>query len=108
MSDQAKTGEYMTDFEKQVLTTLTELKTLMTEDHLLLRGNGHPGLVDRVANLESSVGMVTNVKGMLDSLVDIKADILLLKHNRKWWHTLVVDGVAIISLGVCIYCAFVK
>ena len=103
-----KSDSVMTSFEKQVIETLAELKTLITEDHKLLRGNGHPGLVDRVSSLESNVGVVNNFKDMLESLVSLKADVEVMKQQKKWWHGLVVDGVAVICMGVSIYCAFFK
>lgn len=102
----------MTEFEKEVLGTLAELKTLIMEDHKLLRGNGHPGLVDRMANLESQMTktdvVASNLKDVLDMTVGLKVDVELMKHSRKWWHGVVVDAIALVGAAVAAYCAFAK
>lgn len=107
-SSDNKTGTYMTDFEKQVIETLSKLETLITEDHKLLRGNGHPGLLERVATLESNQGVVTNFKDIMEMAVSLKTDVELLKQKQTWWRGLVTTGLAIVSAAVAVYCAFVK
>lgn len=99
---------YMNDFEKQVIETLTELKTLITEDHKILRGNGHPGLIDRVATLEANQSMVKGFKDLLDMAVALKVDVELLKNNKSWWRGVIIDGIAALSAIIAIYCAFIK
>lgn len=98
----------MTDFERQVIETLTRLETIITDDHKILRGNGHPGIVDRVAALESRLGEIQNVGETIKMFVDLKTDVMLLKQGKAWWHGVVVDGLAIICALVSIYCAFFK
>lgn len=107
-SSDSKTGTYMTDFEKQVIETLTELKTLIMEDHKLLRGNGHPGLLDRVAALESNQGVVKNFKDIMEMAVSLKADVEILKQKQTWWRSLITTGIAAVSAAVAVYCAFLR
>ena len=107
-TSQDRPSVYMNDFEKQVIETLTELKTLITEDHKILRGNGHPGLIDRVAALEGNQGMVKGFKDLLDMAVALKVDVELLKNNKSWWRGVIVDGIAALCAMVTIYCAFFK
>lgn len=107
-TSERKTGAYMTDFEKQVIETLTKLETLITEDHKLLRGNGHPGLLDRVAMLEANQGVVANFKDIMEMAVNVKADVEILKTKQTWWRGLVSTGIAAISALVAVYCAFSK
>lgn len=99
---------YMNDFEKQVIESLTKLETLITEDHKILRGNGHPGLIDRVATLEQNQGIVKSFKEIMDMAVSLKVDVELLKSNRTWWRGVIVDGIAAVCAAVTIYCAFFK
>ncbi len=113
--DSKETGNYMNGFEKQVIESLSKLETLITEDHRLLRGNGHPGLVDRVAAVEASLNTVNEFnkflagfKDFLGSLVSLKADVEILKQKRSWWHTLLVDGLAVACMLISFYCAFLK
>jgi len=45
----------MTDFERDVIDRLGRIETKLDADFRALHGNGHPGLLDRVALLESEM-----------------------------------------------------
>jgi cytolysin (calcineurin-like family phosphatase) len=66
----------MTDHElatQKMLTRLAAdiaaLKTLAEQTRHDLHGNGRPGLLDRVTRLETKVGMVAGVAGVIASLL---------------------------------------
>lgn len=43
------------DFEKEVIDRLARIETKLDADYRALHGNGHPGLIERVADLETAM-----------------------------------------------------
>ena len=52
----------MTDFERDVIDRLGRIETKLDADFRTLHGNGHPGLLDRVDELEKEMSALNSRK----------------------------------------------
>lgn len=64
----------MADLDTQKMFTriegkLGKIEGLLEDDHKALHGNGHPGLIERVAKLEVKVGIVAALAGFVASVI---------------------------------------
>ena len=59
----------------QLLLDIGEIKRIVKDDHKAIRGNGQPGLIERVTRLETKVSIVAAVAGIIGSGI-----IELIKH----------------------------
>ena len=79
----------MTEFERDVIDRLGRIETKLDSDYRALHGNGKPGLIDRVASVEQRL-LVTEIQEkeiqrLVQTILEIKSELLLLKERRKWW-----------------------
>ena len=51
----------------QLLLDIGEIKRIVKDDHKAIRGNGQPGLIERVTRLETKVSIVAAVAGIIGS-----------------------------------------
>ena len=51
----------------QLLLDIGEIKRIVKDDHKAIRGNGQPGLIERVTRLETKVGIFAAVAGIIGS-----------------------------------------
>jgi hypothetical protein len=51
----------------QLLLDIGEIKRIVKDDHKAIRGNGQPGLIERVTRLETKVSIVAAVAGVVGS-----------------------------------------
>ena len=51
----------------QLLLDIGEIKRIVKDDHKAIRGNGQPGLIERVTRLETKVGIFAAVAGVVGS-----------------------------------------
>ena len=70
------------EWQRDVIERLTRIETMLLEDHKDLHGNGQPGLITRVANVEAQVqqmqttakvhtGWITHIIGGVGWLIAI-------------------------------------
>ena len=48
----------------RLATDIAEIKTIVKQDHKAIFGNGQPGLLDRVAKLETKVAVIAAIAGL--------------------------------------------
>lgn len=124
----------MTDFEKHVTEQLARIEGVFAEDHRALRGNGHKGALDRLADAENKIDSIekrlTEILGLYSCVTDLKADIKvltttvsglteqvkaipqmlsdieLLKNKRIWWRDLITAVVAVLSMICSAYAVY--
>ena len=51
----------------QLLLDIGEIKRIVKDDHKAIRGNGQPGLIERVTRLETKVSIVAAIAGIIGS-----------------------------------------
>lgn len=51
----------------QLLLDIGEIKRIVKDDHKAIRGNGQPGLIERVTRLETKVSIVAAGAGIIGS-----------------------------------------
>lgn len=80
------------EFQKDVIDRLARIELKLDNDYKALHGNGHPGLLDRVADLEKQLQTIKTQD----------------KANRDWF-TRIRDSLGwLITTAIAIYAAFLR
>ena len=76
----------MRDFEREVIDRLGRIETKLDADYRALHGNGRPGVIDRMATLESKIALLEDDQTPTNSELDIRLKGVEDRHDNSDKH----------------------
>jgi 23S rRNA A2030 N6-methylase RlmJ len=91
------------EFERDVIDRLGRIETKLDNDYRAIHGNGHPGLMDRMARVEQRLTVSElqekEIQGLITSVIELKAQVTVMQSKAKWYKDwlgwLVATGLAV-------------
>lgn len=104
------------EFQKDVIDRLARIEEAINNDYKALHGNGKPGLLDRVARLETQAGLVEAQQQTLHELTarvvelntQIQATAIRDNANRDWFTRIRESLGWLVTTIIAIYGAFFR
>ena len=99
----------MNDFEREVIDRLGRIETKLDADYHALHGNGRPGVIDRVATIESKVALLEEDQTPTNAELDIRLKGVEDRHDNSDKHrSAFLEWLAIIAAWLAAVSAIIS